>query len=361
MVSLFKVPHSNNCSLINDVLISDDIIAGEYCNKMQEFVSTEFGGVECVLTKDMSTALFALIKLLDVDTPVMMNTFNCLSSTSPVANLGKKIIWTHWDIESGYDYPLLEEQIDTFGVKVFIHYHVAGYVTDMDELQSFCKRKSTILIEDCNNSISGYFQSKKIGTFGDFTILSFYANRYLSTCDGGAIVINNRDLMDVTKLKSFLKYGIDLEAFRLANGEINSKSDVSSVGVNGHLSNLNCVVGTSQLSALTNKKNIINGNFHTYENLISDEFKINVRHDVKIYPWVYLIKIKKNANKALAYLKDSGVQCSYLHFFNHHYSGFESCNVVNLDERNIIALPVGWWVNGSDIVKISTVVNQIKE
>ena len=361
MTSLFKVPHSNNFSLINDVLISDDIITGEYCNKMQDFVNKEFGGADCVLTKDMSTAIFALIKLLDVKTPIMMNTFNCLSSTSPVANLGKKIIWTHWDIESGYDYPLLEEQIDAFDVKVLIHYHVAGYLTDMDELQSFCKQKNVILIEDCNNSVSGYFRNKKIGTFGDFTILSFYANRYLSTCDGGAIVMNNKNLMDATKLKSFLKYGIDSDTFRLANGEINSNFDVSSIGINGNLSNLNCAVGVSQLSALSHKKNIINENFHTYENLISEEFKIKIQYDVKIYPWVYLIKIKKNANKALAYLKDSGIQCSYLHFFNHHYSGFKSCNVVNLDERNNIALPVGWWVNESDIVKISTVVNQIKE
>jgi perosamine synthetase len=216
------------------------------------------------------------------------------------------------------------------------------------------------LIEDCNNTISGYFRNKKIGTFGDFAILSFYANRYLSTCDGGAIVINNKNLLDPNKLKSFLKYGVDIKAFRLANGEINANSDVSTIGINGQLSNVHCAVGVSQLSELTNKKNIVNRNFHTYENLISDEFKINIRQDVKIFPWVYLIKIKKDANNALAYLKGRGIKCSYLHFFNHSYSGFESYNFVNLHERNIIALPVGWWVNKSDIVEISTVVNQIK-
>ena len=51
------------------------------------------------------------------------------------------------------------------------------------------------------------YKGKKIGSISDMTIFSFHAVKNITTCEGGAIVTNNKEYYD--KLKKFRAYGID--------------------------------------------------------------------------------------------------------------------------------------------------------
>ena len=361
MISLFNVPHQTSSVLLNEVVLSTNIISGEYVKTFENAISMDFDGADCILTKDMSTALLGVLKMLDCKTPVMTNTFNCLSSTSPIANLDLDVVWTYCDMEDGYDFNLLDMQIDVYGVKVFIHYHVAGYLTDIDKLASFCRQKEIILIEDCNSTISGYSSGKRAGTFGDIAILSFYANRYLSTLDGGAVVVNNKNIFKENELRSFFKYGIDLDTFRTLDGEINSESDVPLIGINGLLSNAQCALAVSQLPELEMKKQIVSANYALYNELMPDDYTLEAHQASEIYPWVYFIKVDKNTEKILGYIKNSGIQASYLHYFNHTYSGFNSKNTLPNYRRSLIALPVGWWVSEDDVEFVVQVIKKNRQ
>ena len=358
MISLFNVPHPRNSDLLSEVVLSTNIISGEYVKTFEDAISVDFDGADCVLTKDMSTAFLGVLKVLDCKAPVMMNTFNCLSSTSPIANLDLDVVWTYCDMEDGYDFNLLDMQIDVYGVKVFIHYHVAGYLTDMHKLASFCRQKEIILIEDCNSAISGYSGGKRVGTFGDIAILSFYANRYLSTLDGGAVIVNNKNIFKGNELRSFFKYGIDLDVFRTPNGEINSESDVPLVGINGLLSNAQCALAVSQLPELEHKKQVVATNYALYNELMPDDYMLQARQPSEVYPWVYFIKVDKNTEEFLEHIKNSGIQASYLHYFNHTYSGFRSKNTLPNYQRSLVALPVGWWVNEDDVEFVVQVIKK---
>lgn len=61
------------------------------------------------------------------------------------------------------------------------------------EIKDFLKIGVTV-IEDIAQSLGAEFQGKKLGSFGDLSICSFYATKVITTGEGGALIINNEKL-----------------------------------------------------------------------------------------------------------------------------------------------------------------------
>ena len=62
----------------------------------------------------------------------------------------------------------------------------------MDEITSIAKKYNLKIIEDNAESIGGKYKNKLLGKFGDLTTLSFFANKIITTGEGGAILTNSK-------------------------------------------------------------------------------------------------------------------------------------------------------------------------
>jgi perosamine synthetase len=94
----------------------------------------------------------------------------------------------------------LIESLITPRTRAIIPVHLYGHPVDMHRLCDIAKKYNLIIIEDCAESHGATCRDRMTGSFGDMGCFSFYANKIITTGEGGMIVTNNKDLADRLRL-----------------------------------------------------------------------------------------------------------------------------------------------------------------
>ena len=68
--------------------------------------------------------------------------------------------------------------------------HTYGLTADADEIEIFCKDNNIVLIEDASEAHGQFYNSRKCGTYGKISTLSFYANKHITSGEGGAVLLD---------------------------------------------------------------------------------------------------------------------------------------------------------------------------
>ena len=97
------------------------------------------------------------------------------------------------------DLEKLEEQI-TPATKAIIPVHLYGHPVDMDALMKIANEYNLLVIEDCAESHGATVRGRKTGSFGDMACFSFYANKVITTGEGGMITTNDEALAEKLRL-----------------------------------------------------------------------------------------------------------------------------------------------------------------
>lgn len=96
-------------------------------------------------------------------------------------------------------------------VKVIIPVHYGGQAADMTRIMHLAKKYNVKVLEDAAHALPCTHKGKLIGTIGDVTVFSFYANKTITTGEGGMVVTNNPELAN--RIKVMRLHGINRDAF----------------------------------------------------------------------------------------------------------------------------------------------------
>jgi len=88
----------------------------------------------------------------------------------------------------------LVEALITPKTKAILPVHLYGHPVDMDALMKIARRHHLTVIEDCAESHGAKCRGRMTGSFGDMGCFSFYANKVITTGEGGMVVTNNENL-----------------------------------------------------------------------------------------------------------------------------------------------------------------------
>jgi perosamine synthetase len=108
---------------------------------------------------------------------------------------------TTWNM----DLDLIEALI-TPKTRAIIPVHLYGHPVDMDRLMEIADRHNLIVIEDCAESHGATVRGKMTGGFGDMACFSFYANKVISSGEGGMVTSNVSQLAERLKLLKSLAF-----------------------------------------------------------------------------------------------------------------------------------------------------------
>jgi perosamine synthetase len=97
------------------------------------------------------------------------------------------------------DLDLIEELI-TPATKAIIPVHLFGHPVDMDRLCEIASKNGLYVIEDCAEAHGASCRGRIVGSFGDMGCFSFYANKLITTGEGGMIVTNDAALAERLRL-----------------------------------------------------------------------------------------------------------------------------------------------------------------
>lgn len=110
------------------------------------------------------------------------------------------------DVTWNLDLDLLEGLI-TPRTKAIIPVHLFGHPVDMDRLCDIARRHKLVVIEDCAESHGATWHGRMTGAFGDMGCYSFYANKIITTGEGGMVVTNDDALAERLRLLRNLAFG----------------------------------------------------------------------------------------------------------------------------------------------------------
>lgn len=96
--------------------------------------------------------------------------------------------------------------------KAIIPVHLFGHPVDMDRLMEIAARHGLIVIEDCAEAHGATCRGRKTGSFGHMGCFSFYANKVITTGEGGMVVTNDETL--AARLRYLRNLGFGKPRFR---------------------------------------------------------------------------------------------------------------------------------------------------
>ena len=235
---------------------------------------------------------------------IIVPNFTIISCLNEIIREGIKPIFIDADPNTfNIDTDQIESKI-TKKTKAILIAHIYGLPVNLDKIIALKNKYKLKLIEDCAEQLGQTYKKKPIGSFGDISTFSFYANKHITTGEGGMIVTNN---------KSYYKKFLELRniCFSLKK----SRFIHDDIGWNYRMTNMQAAIGYAQLKKLRyfiKKKRKI-GNYYSKElqkisdlqlPVLSNEFSKNIF-------WVYSIIIKNknlNAIKLSKDLKKKGIE-----------------------------------------------------
>jgi perosamine synthetase len=127
---------------------------------------------------------------------VILPTFTIISCASAIVRAGAKPVLVDVDPATwNMDVSQVEKCI-TPQTKAVMVVHIYGLPVDMDPLLSIAKQYNLAIIEDAAEMHGQTYRGQPCGSFGEISTFSFYANKHITTGEGGMVVMDDPDLAE---------------------------------------------------------------------------------------------------------------------------------------------------------------------
>ncbi len=211
--------------------------SGPFVSEFEEKFANYLGMKYAVSVSNGTTALHVALLSLGIGAgdEVIVPAFSMGACFLSVLHTGAKPVFVDCELDTyNIDPAKIAEKICPKTRAIMVA-HTYGHACDMDSIITIAKKHNLKVIEDSAEAHGGEYKGKKCGSLGDIGCFSFYANKIITTGEGGMIVTNDKSIADeVRKLKDL--YHSEKKRF------IHEK-----VGYNFRLTNLQAAVGLGEL------------------------------------------------------------------------------------------------------------------
>ena len=247
----------------------------EFEDKVKKYMKTKYAaGVQ-----SGTAGLHMSLQVLGVETDeeVIAPTLTFIAAVNPIVYQGATPVFIDCDDSLCMDPIKLEkfcsEECDFIDgilvnkktkrkIKVLVIVHVFGNMADMEKIIDIAKKYNLKVLEDATEALGTYYtegryKGKFAGTIGDLGVLSFNANKIITTGGGGMVVGDNYDLVEKVR---FLSSQAKKDPLYFIHDEI---------GYNYRMLNLQAALGTSQIDELESFIETKTKNYYLYKEAIN--------------------------------------------------------------------------------------------
>jgi perosamine synthetase len=252
----------------------------EFEQKFAEYSGCKYG----IAVSSGTTALHLAVDAVGIqpgDEVLVSASTNIATALCVVHNNAIPVPVDSEDITWNLNIELIEDLI-TPKTRAILPVHLYGHPVDMDRLMEIARKHHLIVIEDAAEAHGATIRGRKVGSFGDMACFSFYANKIITTGEGGMIVTNDEKLAE--RLRLLRNLGFTMPRFR---HEV--------LGYNFRMTGYQAAMGVAQLNKIERiieeKRRVA----HTYNRYLSNIPGLQLPKELSwarnVY-WMYAITIK---------------------------------------------------------------------
>jgi len=171
---------------------------GSFVKRFEEGVAARVGRQHGVAVCNGTAALEVAVAALGLGPgdEVILPTFTIISCAAAIVRAGATPVVVDADPATwNLDVAQLETRI-TPRTRAIMVVHIYGLPVEMDAVQAIATRHNLAIIEDAAEMHGQTYRGKPCGSFGDISTLSFYANKHITTGEGGMVLTDDPVLAD---------------------------------------------------------------------------------------------------------------------------------------------------------------------
>lgn len=349
--------------------LSQCAISGYYGDYIDRFEKEFSNYSDCsygVATNSGTTALHLALASLSIceQDEVLVSSFTNMATFFAV--LYQNAVPVPIDIEPdtwNIDPSLIEEKI-TDRTKAILVVHIYGHPVDMDPVMRIAKKYGLYVVEDCAEAHGALYKGRKVGSLGDIGCFSFYANKIITTGEGGMLTTNNAEIAAKARTLKSLAFGV------------NNKFMHEYIGFGYRMTNLQAAIGCAQMEKIEkiigNKRKIAGYYGEHLKDIDGLQLPVEKNYVRNVY-WMYHLVLNKefgiSRETVIKKLADHGIETREAFipynmqeiFIRKGWVKGDECPVANHVAKNGFYIPSGPLLEEKELDYIVSAIKKIHE
>lgn len=338
--------------------------SGKYVKLFEEKFAKFLGTKYALTTTSGTTALHLALVTLGVSPgdEVILPTFTMAACPMSILYTGAKPVLVDSEPETyNLDPTQIQEKITKITRAIMV-VHLYGHPADMSFILKLAKKYKLKIIEDCAEAHGAEYKNRKVGTFGEINCFSFYANKIITTGEGGMVVTNSKRLYKRAKALKDLAHS---PKKRFLHTE---------VGFNYRLTNLQAALGLAQLEQIQKflkiKRKMASLYNSALKNIKGLRLPVEKPWAKNVY-WMYAVLIEKEfpltRDQFIEALKKQGVETRTFFVPLHQQPAFKKMGLFKQERYPVtealsktgLYLPSGLGTTEKEIKKVCWTIRRI--
>lgn len=311
---------------------------GKNVDKFEEEVSKYVGIKSAVATVTGTSAIHMALKCTGVNKNdiVFCSSLTFSASCNPIIYEGAIPVFIDSEEETWNMCPKSLEKAFTIYEKrgqipkAVIVVDLYGESAKYDEIREICSRYKVPIIEDSAEALGSTYKGKKLGSLGDYGIISFNGNKIITTSGGGMLLSNNEKMMQKTKF--WITQAREKERYY----------EHKELGYNYRMSNILAGIGRGQIRVLDDRINKKREIYNFYKNAFKDVENIQMKPQCEFSnsnEWLSCMLIDRKSNvkpiDVILELEEENIESRHIWKPMHMQPYYKGCDFISIREKPV--------------------------
>ena len=184
--------------LVTDVINRNWLSEGKYTREFESKLAEICQRKYAVCFANATAALISGMKSLGINPgdEVIVPSFSHSADPNAISVIGATPVFADIDENTlGLSVKTIDA-VKTPKTKAVLFVAAYGNVGELEKIADYAKNNHLFLINDCAPALFGVYKNKSIASYGDFSVLSFFADKTITTGEGGMLLSDNLNLIN---------------------------------------------------------------------------------------------------------------------------------------------------------------------
>ena len=324
---------------------------GTLVQKLEKRLAEYLGVKNIVLVSNGTVALEIAYRTLGLKGFVITTPFSFVATTSSLVTNQLLPIFADIEKNTFNINPKKIEKLITLNTSAILSVHVFGNACNVEEINKIASKYNLRVIYDAAHAFDVKYKEQSILNYGDISTLSFHATKLFHTIEGGALIINDDEL--VQKARYLINFGIK------------NQEEIPHLGTNAKMNEFEAAMGLCVLDDMEKIKNKRKSLIENYKKELKGlvQFKEqndNATENYSYFPILFksekeLLKIQKALNSEQIFPRRYFYpSLDTLEYIEHK----QECKISRDISKRILCLPVYYDLENEIQIQIITIIKR---